>query len=198
MKNIVFALITLFLVQQNASAKSEEMTSYSMLKNMWSHASGASEAALTGNWKVVAVDRDDRCSSVSPQANDASGLKNSDGSFWSSLFFTRNTNLPASRLSVTVKNIGAAGMNQGPLRVGSSEPQFLQHAYGYDGQINPRAWYAFSCRLSQEVEYSLICAGSLQVEVTLPESDENFPGIDPGAMNCMSISNGVLIAYKKL
>ena len=127
---------------------------FSDLKPIYQAGLPTNEALLTGTWKSVARATPAACYFLAPDAYDANGLKNSDGSISSLEFLTIKKPLPPGSaesatqiFSVKLNNLGNSSHNQGPYAFDPNEPQFSQWGYSSGGS-DTDAYFSISCRIS--------------------------------------------------
>ncbi len=173
MRQLILSVLVICAVGMNAQADLQLMAAppvevspdayrFSDLKPGYLAGVPATEAVLTGVWKMVALATSLPCAMISPDTSDANGIKNKDGTF-SELEFLNltKTNPPGSSedvtkvFSVKLNNFGEDSFDQGPFAVSSAEPQFSH--WNYSNGLNKDAYLNYSCRMSASSKY-LICA----------------------------------------
>ena len=146
---------------------------FSDLKPIYQAGLPTNEAILKGTWKLVATATTAACSSLGPDAYDANGIKNSDGSISRLEFLMIKKTVPPGSAEpetqvFSVKLLNYSGnpsrKNQGPYAVDPNEPQFSQWAYKSDGGgLTTDAYLSYSCRIANSKPDTLICSLKLVI-----------------------------------
>ncbi len=193
MKHLILSVLMICAVGISAQADLQLMASppdevtpdtyrFSDLKPGYLAGVPATEAILTGVWKMVAIATSSACAIISTDTSNANGIKNNDGTFIELEFLNvTKSNPPGSSenftkvFSVKINNFGKDSFDQGPYAVSSVESQFAQWNSS-NGELDKDSYFNLSCRMSASSKY-LICASKL---VILSNSHK----YDPRAIAC--------------
>lgn len=143
---------------------------YSDLRPIYDSGVATNEAALTGEWKMLAIATTAVCADLEADAYDPKGIKNGDGTVRVLTFQniikpsppgSGQTTTPV--FTVTLNNWGQDSSDQGPYVVNPNEPQFSQWAYSSNGGAVNVAYLSYNCRLSAKEQNILICGLKLNI-----------------------------------